>query len=379
MSWLDPAPSIGGALDGVRVLDFTTLLPGPLATVMLAEQGADVLKIERTPHGDEMRHMPPFAADGSSIRFTLLNAGKRSIALNLKDPDDAATARGLATTADVVVEGFRPGVMDRLGLGADALREAHPRLIYCSITGYGQDGPKAQAAGHDLNFAAELGLLSLVRGTDGAPPMPATTWADIGGGSYPAVVNILLALLRRHRTGVGAHLDVAMAENLLTFVYWGVAGGAAGQWPRPGGELITGGSPRYGLYRTADDRWLAVAALEDRFWDRFCAAAGLDAVRDEPDPETVRAAIAGRLAEKPLSAWEDVFAATDACTSPVRDLADAVADEQVVARGVLARQVTTTGGGATLPAVPLPIAGALRPPPSHVPEPPALPSAEEAR
>ncbi|MCD2195336.1 CoA transferase [Actinomycetospora endophytica] len=144
MTWLDPAPSTGGALDGVRVLDFTTLLPGPLATVMLAEQGADVLKVERAPHRDEMRHMPPFAADGSSIRFTLLNAGKRSVALDLKSVAGAARARQLAATADVVVEGFRHGVMDRLGLGAGALRDAHPGLVYCSITGYGQDGPKAR-------------------------------------------------------------------------------------------------------------------------------------------------------------------------------------------------------------------------------------------
>ncbi|NMO88273.1 CaiB/BaiF CoA-transferase family protein [Actinomycetospora sp. TBRC 11914] len=375
--WLDRTDT-GSALDGVRVLDFSTLLPGPLATLMLAEQGADVLKVERADTGDEMRHVGPFAADGSSIRFTLLNAGKRSVALDLKSPAGVATARALAREADVVVEGFRPGVMDRLGLGADVLREDNPRLVYCPITGYGQDGPRAHTPGHDLNFAAELGLLSLVRDADGAPPMPATTWADIGGGSYPAVLNVLLALLRRERTGVGAHLDVAMAENLLTFVYWGVAAGGAGRWPTANGEVVTGGSPRYGLYRAADGRWLAVAALEDRFWHRFCAAVGLEpAVRDDPDPTTVRAAVATRLAARTSTEWEAVLAAAEACVSPVRDLADAVGDEHVVARGVLAGRVATPSGE-TLAAVHVPLAGALRRPPSAAPpRAPDLP-AEEA-
>src|SRR5688500_15799560 len=246
-------------LEGIRVLDFSTLLPGPLATLILAEAGAEVIKIERPGRGDEMRsHTPRFGTD--SVNFALLNRGKRSIAIDLKAPDAVATLRPLIESADVVVEQFRPGVMDRLGLGYESLREINPRLVYCAITGYGQHGPKADVAAHDLNYVAESGMLSLTKGADGAPVLPAALVADIAGGSYPAVVNILLALCARDRTGLGCKLDIAMADNLFTLMYWGIGNGlAAGEWPQPGGDLVTGGSPRYNIYRTRDDRFLAAA------------------------------------------------------------------------------------------------------------------------
>ena len=263
-------------LSGIRVLDFTTLLPGPLATLLLAEAGAEVIKIERPGSGDEMRLYQPRLGD-DSVNFALLNRGKRSIAIDLKAPGAIDRLRPLIDSADVVVEQFRPGVMERLGLGWERLSAMNPRLIYCAITGYGPDGPKAQVAAHDLNYLAETGLLSLAAAADGAPVVPPALIADIGGGAYPAVINILLGLAQRSRTGEGCRVDVAMTDNLFTFAYWAIGNGlAAGMWPRPGGELVTGGSPRYNLYRTADGRWLAAAPLEDRFWANFCEAIGLD-------------------------------------------------------------------------------------------------------
>ncbi len=243
------------------MLDFSTLLPGPLATLMLAEAGAEVIKIERPGRGDEMRsYAPKFGAD--SVNFAMLNRGKRSIAIDLKDPAAVEKLTPLIAAADVVVEQFRPGVMDRLGLGYDALDKINPRIIYCAITGYGQHGPRADVAAHDLNYIAEAGLLALAAGSDGAPVPPPALIADIGGGTYPAVINILLALRDRDRTGKGCKLDVAMADNLFAFMYWAMGNGeVAGQWPTPGGELVTGGSPRYNVYRTRDGKFVAAAPL----------------------------------------------------------------------------------------------------------------------
>jgi crotonobetainyl-CoA:carnitine CoA-transferase CaiB-like acyl-CoA transferase len=191
-----------GPLSDVRVLDFSTLLPGPLATLLLAEAGADVIKIERPGRGDEMRsYQPKFGAD--SVNFALLNRGKRSIAIDLKDPAAVEKLKPLLESADVVVEQFRPGVMDRLGLGYDALSKLNARIIYCAITGYGQHGPRADVAAHDLNYIADAGMLALAAGSDGAPVPPPALIADIGGGTYPAVINILLALARTRPHGQG--------------------------------------------------------------------------------------------------------------------------------------------------------------------------------
>jgi crotonobetainyl-CoA:carnitine CoA-transferase CaiB-like acyl-CoA transferase len=244
-------------LEGIRVLDFSTLLPGPLATLMLAEAGAEVIKIERPGRGDEMRsYTPKFGVD--SVNFALLNRGKRSIAMDLKEQGAVAKLMPLLKSADVIVEQYRPGVMDRLGLGYEALDKINPRIIYCAITGYGQSGPRAEVAAHDLNYVAEAGMLALAAGADGAPVVPAALVADIGGGTYPAVINILLALRERDRTGKGCKLDIAMADNLFAFMYWALGNGqAGGQWPAPGGDLVTGGSPRYNVYRTKDGKFVA--------------------------------------------------------------------------------------------------------------------------
>ena len=257
-------------LKGVCVLDFSTLLPGPLATLMLADAGAEIIKIERPGTGDEFRSFVPKFGH-SSVNFALVNRGKRSVTIDLKAADAQTRLRPLIERADVVVEQFRPGVMDRLGFGYDALAAISPRIVYCAITGYGQTGPKAQVAAHDLNYLAETGLLGLAAGADGAPIVPPALIADIAGGAYPAMINILLALRERDISGRGCRLDVAMTDNLFTFMYWALGNGqAAGKWPRPGDELVSGGSPRYQIYRTRDDTFLAAAPMEQRFWDNFC-------------------------------------------------------------------------------------------------------------
>lgn len=349
-------------LEGIRVLDFSTLLPGPLATLIMAEAGARVVKVERPGTGDELRSYEP-GFGGSSVSFALLNRGKESLEVDLKSPQGRERLQPLLEEADVLVEQFRPGVMDRLGLGYADVSKLNPGIVYCSISGYGQSGPKAGVAAHDLNYVSEAGLLGLVTGAGGAPVLPPVLLADIGGGSYPAVMNILLALVRREKTGEGAHLDVSMSDNVFTFLYWAIGSGtAAGAWPEPGGELLTGGSPRYNLYRTSDGEYVAAAPLEDRFWQNFCDAVDLEeGLRDDAsDPEATIAAVAELIAAHPAGHWRERFEGKDVCCSIVRSPREALQDEHFGARGLFDREVEADGR--SIPALPLPLApGFIRP------------------
>jgi alpha-methylacyl-CoA racemase len=346
-------------LTGVRVLDFSSLLPGPLCTLLLAQAGAEVTKIERPGGGDDMRgYEPKFGAD--SVNFALLNRGKRFVELDLKSDEGREAALALAKGADVLVEQFRPGVMDRLGLGYEAVREANPRIVYCSISGWGQAGPLAAVAAHDLNYQAEAGLLSLSCGADGTPAIPNILTADIVGGAYPAVMNILLAL-RSRDAGAGAqHIDVSMADNLFPLMYWALGNGfAAGQWPTAGSELVTGGSPRYQVYATADGRYLAAAPLEDRFWRNFLRVIDAPYLLDEPDEGKVKRSVAVIVAGRSSAEWERRFAGVDACVNVVKTLREAVESRHFRQRGVFG-PVMGDGSGRTIPALPTPVAPALR-------------------
>lgn len=342
-------------LNGVRVLDFSTLLPGPLATLMLAEAGAEVIKIERPGRGDEMRsYEPRFGTD--SVNFALLNRGKRSIAIDLKAADAVTRLAPLIESADVLVEQFRPGVMDRLGLGYAAVSKINPRLVYCAITGYGQDGPKSEVAGHDLNFISEAGMLGLTRGADGAPVLPPALIADIAGGTYPAVMNILLALRQREATGHGCKLDVAMADNLFTFMYWALGNGwAAGRWTAGGDELVTGGSPRYHIYRTRDDNFLAAAPIEDKFWATFCELLDVpEPSRDDArDPVAARDAVATCVRRRSAEELRALFDGRDVCCSLTSTVEEAVRDPHFAARGVF--RWSLQWGDARIPALPVPV------------------------
>jgi alpha-methylacyl-CoA racemase len=347
-------------LSGTLVLDFTTLLPGPLATLMLAEAGAEVVKIER-PGGEDMRAYPPYF-DGVSAGFALLNRGKRSLALDLRKDEDRQRLAPLLSHADVLVEQFRPRVMERLHLGYEDVRKLNPRLVYCSITGYGQQGPRAQEAGHDLNYIGNTGLLALQTGPTDRPVVPPALVADIAGGSFPAVLNILLALRQRDLTGQGCHLDIAMADAMFTFAWYALATGqATGRYPGPGELILAGGSPRYQLYPTADGKLVACAALEQKFWSAFAAAIGLagDLANDLVDPVATKAAVAAIIAGRAADHWRLVFAAADCCATIVASLEEALADPHFVERGLFAHRVVgATGKGMT--ALPVPIAPSFR-------------------
>lgn len=360
-------------LAGIKVLDFTTLLPGPMAGLMLVEAGAEVIKIERPGSGEDLRHYEPKWGRDSAF-FALLNRGKASLAVDLKDGGQLALLQPLIREADVLIEQFRPGVMDRLGLGYEAVSEINPRIIYCSISGYGQSGPKAGIAGHDINYIGDVGLLALSLGDLERPTVPPVLAADLAGGSYPAVVNILLALIQRQRTGRGTHLDIAMAENLFMLMPWALGQGlAAGRWPKPGAELLTGGSPRYQVYRTVDGRHVAVGALEQKFWDNFCDVIGVpEEFRDDRrNPvatiEKVRELIAGATAEQ----WRQRLVDKDCCASVVLTLEEAVAEPHFRMRGVF-DHVIENEDGKRLPALPVAVAPQFRSDPALPKRAPAL-------
>ena len=289
--------------EGCLILDFSTLLPGPLATLLLAEAGAEVITIER-PGTEEM----------SSL--VSLDRGKKRVVLDLKNPRDRDQLPPLLARADVLVEQFRPGVMARLGLGYEEVAAINPRIVYCSITGYGQHGPKSAVAGHDINYMAETGLLS--------PSMtiPPALVGDIGGGSYPAVINILLALRERDRSGRGRHLDVSMTDNLFTFTL--------------GRPVFTSGSPRYSLYATKDGRVLAVGALEQRFWDTLCDVTGLEReLRDDAAaPAQTRARLAEIIGGRTAAEWAARSAGRDCCCCVAATADEARRDPHFIARGL---------------------------------------------
>jgi alpha-methylacyl-CoA racemase len=347
-------------LDDLLVLDFSTLLPGPLASLFLAEAGAEIIRIER-PGGEDMRRFPPRFGE-TSAPYAALNRGKASVEIDLKAPDAVARLTPLIARADILIEQFRPGVMAKLGLGYEALRRINPRLIYCSISGYGQSGPRAQEAGHDINYQAIGGLLgqSLKRGS--AAPLPPTLVADIGGGTMPAVLNILLALRQRERSGEGCHLDIAMADAMPAFAWYGLAQGqASGRYPAGGEGLLTGASPRYGLYATADGWFLAVGALEPKFWDNFCEAISLEPpLRDDSrDTEATRAGITAIIGGKAANHWRELLEPLDCCCTVVRTLEEAVEDPHLTARGLLEAQAEEPGGR-RLVSTPLPLAPVFR-------------------
>jgi alpha-methylacyl-CoA racemase len=316
-------------LAGVRVLDFSTLLPGPLASLILCRAGANVIKVER-PAGDEMRRFHPQVA-GVGIAYQLLNAGKRVLRADLKDEASREHVLALAKRADVVIEQFRPGVADRLGIGYDQLRESNSGLIYCSITGYGQTGPDRDLAGHDLTYLAQGGFLSAVADECGNPVLPPVLTADIGAGTFPAVINILLALLGRRPGEQGCHLDVPMAGNLQTFALNELSSFiGTDSWPTTGAGMLHGSSPRYRLYRTSDGRHLAAAPMEQHFWETFCEVIGLPAdLRDETGREQqVIEAVAEIISSHTAAHWQSALAGTDTACAVVATFEEAHARRQ---------------------------------------------------
>jgi alpha-methylacyl-CoA racemase len=261
-------------LTGVRVLDLSRLLPGGLASQMLGDLGADVIKVEEPGLGDYGRLMPPLI-NGMGLAYLATNRNKRSLALNLKSAGGREVFKRLAAHSSVVLESFRPGVLERLGVGYPQLREINPGIIYCAISGYGQHGPYAQRAGHDINYLGYAGLLHHNREGNDTPTMPATQLADIAGGALPAVIGILAALAGRATSNRGRFVDVSMMENALTLMPLLAATTLnTGQEPAPGAGQLHGGLPAYHLYETKDGKAITLGALEPKFWSAFCERAG---------------------------------------------------------------------------------------------------------
>jgi len=323
-------------LRDLKILDVSRLLPGPYATMILAEFGAHVIKVEDPSGGDPLRATTPKLQD-ESIYFSVLNRAKRSLTLNLKSEEGQGIFRRLVASSDVLVEGFRPGVMEKLGLDFESLKDTNPRLIYCAVTGYGQSGSDSGRAGHDLNYLAKSGLLDFLQ-KDGQPIVPGFQLTDIVGGTLHALVGILLALIQREKTGLGQLVDVSMADGALLFLPLILAEfGLPHLPPNPVGGFFA----CYSLYPTQDGRTLSVACYERKFWEGFCRALGHEkwiALQFNPDPtvqQNLKTQISQILTSQPLEHWVRIFAPLNICVEPVQSLNEVVKDPHFRERGDL--------------------------------------------
>jgi crotonobetainyl-CoA:carnitine CoA-transferase CaiB-like acyl-CoA transferase len=325
-------------LDGIRVLDLTRLLPGDFATWVLADLGAEVIKIEDTGGGDYMRWMPPMVGESSAM-FWALNRGKRAITLDLKQAPGRDVFLRLLEGADCVVEGFRPGVMDRLGLGYGELSRRKPDLVYCAITGYGQDGPYRERAGHDLLYNSLAGLQGVTGTADGELAIPGFQVADLGAGGAGAALAVVSALLRRERDPErrGGFLDVSMFDGVAAFMAPHMARHLAGETNEgPGRMQLNGRYPCYRLYRAGDGRWMALAALEPKFWRAFCELVDRpDLVERQFDEDGAADEVAAVIGARTRAEWEKILKHADVMMEPVNDLDEASRDPQLRARGLL--------------------------------------------
>jgi alpha-methylacyl-CoA racemase len=336
------------ALQGIRVLDLTRLLPGPLASLVLADLGATVDKVEDPGAGDYLRFTPP-QVNGVSVAFEALNRGKRSLILDLKSPAGVAALGRLVERYDVVFEQFRPGVLDRLGMGHPQMLEKNPRLVICALTGYGQDGPMRDRAGHDINYLARAGILGLMGPADGNPQPPSFQLADVGGGLW-SVIGILAALRERDRTGRGQVVDVAMSESVVPFAAHVLSKVLGGERPERGGEMLTGGVAPYNTYRTQDGGFVSLGALEPKFLKSFCEGVGLDhdlsALIPGPHQTELKRKYADVFASRTRAEWE-VFAAThDCCLEPVLRPDELLSDPHLSARHVFVEADAVSGRSA---------------------------------
>lgn len=350
-------------LHGIRVLDLTRLLPGPVATMHLADMGAQVVKIEDPGAGDYARTMGPVRKEVSQF-FVAVNRGKEGLRLDLKNAAHREEFLAMVETADVVVESFRPGVMDKLGVGWQVLKQRNPRLVMCAISGYGQDGPFAQLAGHDINYIGMAGMLEQNVGPDGIPALPNLQVGDLLGGAQPAVQGILAALIGARTTGRGRFVDVSMtdavfAHNIMPLV----AVNNFGRPAAPGRDLLTGGVPCYNVYRTSDGRFMAVGALELKFWEACCDVLGRPDLKARhwsrgqqvggADATAVKAELDAIFAQKTHAEWTELFAAADCCVTPILRTDEALVHPLFRERMMAERKANPTEGEhwATGPAV----------------------------
>jgi len=340
---------MSGPLSSLRILDFSALLPGPFGTMVLADMGAEVVRLESPGRPDMVRALPPMD-EGVSVAHAYLNRSKKSLAVDLKKPEGVELVKQLVQHYDIVVEQFRPGVMDRLGVGYEALRAVNPKIIYCSITGYGQDGPYRDRAGHDMNYLSIAGITGY-NGRKASGPAPINVQvADVAGGSYHAVMGILAAVIHRQQTGEGQYIDISMTDAAFSMhALTAPPALVAGKQPTLEGELLNGGS-FYDCYETKDGRHFSVGGLEPQFFMQFCNAIGKPHLASKgmvTVPEVVaetRREIAEAMKQKTFAEWQAVFLALDSCTEPVLSFAEACEHPQIKARGMLV-DVPKPGGG----------------------------------
>ncbi|WP_415757497.1 CaiB/BaiF CoA transferase family protein [Pseudomonas sp. LT1P18] len=359
-----------GPLASLKVLDFSTLLPGPFASLMLADMGAEVLRIESPTRMDLLRVLPPHD-QGVSASHAYLNRNKRSLALDLKQPEALEVIKQLLQEYDIVLEQFRPGVMERLGLGYDALKAINPKLIYVSITGYGQTGPYKDRAGHDINYLALAGLASYTGHADSGPLPLGMQVADIAGGSLHGVIGLLAAVIARQQTGQGQHLDVSMTDCVFSLNAMAGAGYlACGVEPGREEQMLNGGS-FYDYYRSRDGRWFSVGSLEPAFMKQLCAALGLEELETlglSPEPALQKAlknALRIEFETRDFAELCALFASLDACVEPVLSLGEAVRHPQLKARALVTEVPRGDGTTQAQMACPLKFSQGL-PEPRHI-------------
>lgn len=340
---------MSGPLSSLKVLDFTTLLPGPFGAMILADWGAEVVRVESPTRPDMVRMLPPMD-EGISACHGFLNRSKKSLALDLKKPDAVAAVKRLVKEFDIVIEQFRPGVMDRLGVGYEALKAENPGLIFCSITGYGQTGPYKQRAGHDLNYLSIAGVTAY-NGRQGSGPAPINVQvADVAGGSYHSVMSILAAVIHRQQTGEGQHIDISMTDAAFSMHALTAPPALVGGL-EPGLEntQLNGGS-FYDCYETADGRWLSVAGIEPQFFAQFCQAVGhpewsAKGLALNPDIQRpLKQDIAEVMKTRTFAEWNEVFGQLDACVEPVLSFSEACEHPQIRERELLVDVPTASGG-----------------------------------
>jgi crotonobetainyl-CoA:carnitine CoA-transferase CaiB-like acyl-CoA transferase len=338
-----------GALSGFKVLDLSRLLPGPFCSMLLADMGADVIKVEDPKQGDYIRWWPPLIGKNSGFHV-VLNRNKQSLTLNLKLPEGKELFKRFVREADVLLEGFRPGVMTKLGLGYETLKIINPQLVYCSITGYGTEGQRAQKAGHDINYLALNGVLSH-SGREGQPSMTGVQIADLGGGALLAAFSIVTALLARERLGVGQFIDVPMMDGALAWncLRWGKYLGDK-QIPSPGDDFLNHGFACYNIYETRDGRHMSLGALEPQFWKAFCLAAKRPEWNQpnyfEPGPhqQALQQEVASFFRQRTLTDWIDHFKGIDCCCEPIMNLAEVMEDPDMKTRQMVVEMMHESWG-----------------------------------
>ena len=320
------------ALKGLKVLDFSTLLPGPFATLYLADMGAEVIHVESPTRPDLIRLLPPYA-NGQATAHSYLNRNKQSIALDLKNPENIATIKQKISEFDIVIEQFRPGVMQRLGLDYATLAKINPRLIYCSITGYGQTGLYKDKAGHDINYLALSGIAGHSGRQDSGPPPMGIQIADVAGGSFHAVIGILSAVIERQRSGQGQYIDISMTDCVVSLNNMAAAASLAGKTQQYAEKGHLNGGTFYDYYQTQDGRYLSVGSLEPQFMSGLAAILELPVLLekgasfDEADRQLVKQTIQDKIRSKAFAEWQAIFAAHDVCVEPVMHLDEALDSE----------------------------------------------------